>query len=316
MNRKHVKSEMDSGLGSDEDRRGRTKEQKQLHNQQLLSGCFIDASSLSDDAEVVDQRRSDERRQGALIFQNSVPHFSMLQMTNAAEDRSYTCSSSNLSSFPDTSTPYNSIVQLDVEEASASVKSPLGFYVDLSNVEETPNTPPSASTTKNIFSMVIDFEGPKKDKPIKLSSSFVSHRRPKPVNKNLTTKANGNSLSSSYSSINSTSVAGTSRQSEESDSKLTGKCVSIEVLSASLVKNLSISSKSSSSSENLVRTQEELDRDSAKDSVEEEHIECDVSEKNEDCDVVKELGLRGESARGDSHGSKKKHDPLVSTNCI
>lgn len=85
MNRKHVNCDMDSGLGSDEDRRGsRTKEEKQLHNQQLLSGCFIDAASLSDEAEVVDQRRSDERRQGALVFQSSIHQFSMLQMPSFA----------------------------------------------------------------------------------------------------------------------------------------------------------------------------------------------------------------------------------------
>lgn len=60
---------MDSGLGSDEERRvlrlttnpisssagsvASTKEQKQRHNERLLIGCFIDASSLSDEAEVV-----------------------------------------------------------------------------------------------------------------------------------------------------------------------------------------------------------------------------------------------------------------------
>lgn len=79
---------MDSGLGSDEDRRGRTKEQKQLRNQQLLSGCFIDAASLSDDADV-DQRRNDERRQGALIFQSSIPQFSMLQMSGSEVDNNF-----------------------------------------------------------------------------------------------------------------------------------------------------------------------------------------------------------------------------------
>lgn len=85
---------MDSGLGSDEERRtsnssngGRTttttKQQKQLHNQRLLSGCFIDASSLTDDGDVSEERRSEERRQGALIFQTSIPQFSMLQMSSS-----------------------------------------------------------------------------------------------------------------------------------------------------------------------------------------------------------------------------------------
>lgn len=289
MNRKHVKNEMDSGLGSDEDRRGRTKEQKQLHNQQLLSGCFIDAASLSDEAEVVDQRRNDERRQGALLFQTSVPHFSMLQMSGSNEARNFSSSSGNLSHYPDTSTPYNSIIQLDLDEPETSRKSPLGFYVDLSDVPEAPKSPPSASATKNIFSMVIDFEAPKKDKPTKLSSSFTSFRRSKPVNKtNLVGKYNNSSssLSSSVSSINSNSVAGTSRQSEEQEVRRSSKdMISVEVLSASLVKNLSVSSKSSSSSENfgLDKSNEDLERDSAKESVEEEHIDHDNdSEKVED----------------------------------
>ncbi|XP_018572131.1 uncharacterized protein LOC108911636 [Anoplophora glabripennis] len=285
MNRKNVKNGMDSGLGSDEDRRGRTKEQKQLHNQQLLSGCFIDAASLSDDAEVVDQRRNDERRQGALLFQTSVPHFSMLQMSSSSEARSFSTSAGNLTNYPDTSTPYNSIIQLDLDEPETSRKSPLGFYVDLSDVAEAPKTPPSASATKNIFSMVIDFEAPKKDKPTKLSSSFTTFRKSKPLNKtNLVGKCHGSgSLSSSISSINSNSVAGTSRQSEEQEVRRSSKeHISIEVLSASLVKNLSISS---SSSENigLEKSSDDLERDSAKESVEEEHIDHDNdSEKIED----------------------------------
>nr|CAI5839371.1 unnamed protein product [Callosobruchus analis] len=278
MNRKHVKSDMDSGLGSDEDRRGRsTKEQKQLRNQQLLSGCFIDAANLSDDAEV-DQRRSDERRQGALLFQTSVPHFSMLQMSNSQEEASnFSGSSDNLSQFPETNTPYNSIVHLDNEEPDAARKSPLGFYVDLSDVPDTPKSQPSSSATKNIFSMVIDFEGPKKEKPMKLTSSYAVHKKAKLANKSsLTTKANG-SLSSSVSSVNSISMAGTSRQSEEHDPKLS-KGISCEVLSVSLIKKLSISSKSSSSTENF----EKMSETSAKDSVDEEHIECDNAEKMEE----------------------------------
>lgn len=83
---------MDSGLGSDEDGRAgqqhrATKEQKQLHNRRLLSGCFIDAASLTDDGEEAaavaaaeEERRRAERRQGALVFRTSIPQFSVLQM--------------------------------------------------------------------------------------------------------------------------------------------------------------------------------------------------------------------------------------------
>lgn len=274
----YVKNEMDSGLGSDEDRKSRTKEQKQLHNQQLLSGCFIDAASLSDDAEVVDQRRNDERRQGALIFQNSIPNFSMLQMSSA-DDRNFSTSSGNISNFPDTSTPYNSIVQLDLEEQEASRKSPLGFYVDLSDVPDVPKTPPANSAKKNIFSMVIDFEGPKKDKPSKLSSSFGAHK--KKLKPTALCNSSG-SLSSSYSSINSYSVAGTSRQSEEHEIKETVKePINIGILSASLVKNLSLSSKSSSSSENNV-IEKNVDESCDELLTEIENLECDkVSDKTE-----------------------------------
>lgn len=234
---------MDSGLGSDEDRKGRTKEQKQLRNQQLLSGCFIDAASLSDDAEVAaDQRRHDERRQGALIFQSSIPQFSMLQMSgNEATDISVT-----VPTYPETSTPYNSIVHLDVEEEAAR-KSPLGFYVDLNEMPDPPKTPPSTSAKKNIFSMVIDFEGPKKDKPTKLSSSLISYKKNKQSKQlSLTTKYNGNSsLSSSVSSISS--VAGPSRQVDEIE-LVNDK----EEHEAHCNNNhMSSSSKSSSSSENF-----------------------------------------------------------------
>ncbi|CAH0546382.1 unnamed protein product [Brassicogethes aeneus] len=269
MNKNNVKNDMDSGLGSDEDRKGRTKEQKQLHNQQLLSGCFIDASSLSDDAEVLDQRRTDERRQGALIFQNSIPNFSMLQMPNSTEERDFDCASGNMSNFPETSTPYNSIIQLDLEEQEAARKSPLGFYVDLNDVADVPETPPANSTKKNIFSMVIDFEAPKKGKPTTLSSSFSAHKKK--------LKSNGlgsGSLSSSYSSINSYSVAGTSRQSEEQEKETVKEPISISILSASLVKNLSLSSKSSSSSENVVI--EKNNEDSCDELLTEiENLECD-----------------------------------------
>lgn len=173
---------MDSGLGSDEDRRSRTKEQKQRHNQQLLSGCFIDAASLTDDGEEVDQRRYDERRQGALIFQTSVPQFSMLQMSSQ-EIPSYSNMSASSASLPnlppEPDTPYNSIVHLDNGKQDSACKSPLGFYVDLNDVEETPNTSAASSVKKTIFSMVIDFEAPKKDMPSRLSSSLNARKIPK-----------------------------------------------------------------------------------------------------------------------------------------
>lgn len=191
---------MDSGLGSDEDRQGRTttKEQKQLHNQRLLSGCFIDASSLTDDGAVSEQettttttrRRSDERRQGALIFQTSIPQFSMLQMSSSEDNfpivPSASCSSMTVP--PEPNTPFNSIVQLET-------KSPLGFYVDLSEVPDEPPPMPQTSnnTRKNIFSMVIDFEAPKKDMPTRLSSSLIAKRKVRDK------KPNSNATSSSSS---------------------------------------------------------------------------------------------------------------------
>lgn len=248
-----MSSDMDSGLGSDEDRRGsRTKEEKQLHNQQLLSGCFIDAASLSDDAEVVDQRRNDERRQGALIFQTSIPQFSMLQISSSEGPDSTLPHHST--TYDETSTPYNSIVQLDGSEDQARNRSPLGFYVDLSQVPDTPKNVCSTSNKKNIFSMVIDFEGPKKDKPVKLSSSCIAYKKPKPKPNLL--KGNG-SLSSSVGSVNSLCVASTSRQSDDHENR-TNDVSSIAVLSASLVKNLSIASSNSSSSDrNIVEKSED-----------------------------------------------------------
>lgn len=46
---------MDSGVGSDgdEEKRTRTKEQKQRHNEQrqLIANCFIDATSLGDEED-------------------------------------------------------------------------------------------------------------------------------------------------------------------------------------------------------------------------------------------------------------------------
>lgn len=197
---------MDSGLGSDEDRRGKTKEQKQLRNQQLLSGCFIDAASLSDDGDV-DQRRNDERRQGALIFQSSIPQFSMLQMSDTEVDNTFSHSDIP-DNFIETTTPFNSIVQVDSDDSVR--KSPLGFYVDLSEVPDIPKCAPSCAK-KNIFSMVIDFEAPKKEKPLSLSSHVLQR-------KNKFSKHNGKhseSLSGSGSSLNS--VPGPSRECQEYD---------------------------------------------------------------------------------------------------
>lgn len=181
---------MDSGLGSDEERRGRTKEQKQRHNQQLLSGCFIDAATLSDETEITDQRRNDERRQGALLFQSSIPQFSMLQMPILSA--SCTSIPTSASCSTDNTTPYNSIVHLDQENSSQ--KPSLGFYVDLSDVGEPESSEPevsNASAKKNIFSMVIDFEAPKKDKPTCLSSSLRNGKKTKNINQD----TNGKTIS-------------------------------------------------------------------------------------------------------------------------
>lgn len=159
---------MDSGLGSDEEqRRSRTKEQKERHNEQLLNGahCFIDASSLQDEEEVMDdQKKNDERRQGSLLFQTSMPQYSrMLQLPS--EDTP-------------TDTPFNSIVNFEEEKLDSASKPSLGFYVDLSQVgeEESNETVSNTSdfTTKNIFSMVIDFEAPKKKG---VPSRLLNHRR-------------------------------------------------------------------------------------------------------------------------------------------
>lgn len=273
---------MDSGLGSDEDRgKTRTKEQKQLRNQQLLSGCFIDAASLSDESEQVaaaEHRRKDERRQGALIFQSSIPQFSMLQITDPQQQQDEeSCSNSIHNNYgstqcmgnfpPETNTPYNSIVHLDMdeEEPETARKSPLGFYVDLSDVPvPASKTPPSSSAKKNIFSMVIDFEAPKKDKPTKLSSSYISKKSKAQNKTGLLGKCNSGSLSSSVSSINSTKdgcKASTSRQKESDDEEIKQNS-NLVVTSASLVKNLSLSSsKSSSSSSEMIKSNENILQD-------------------------------------------------------
>lgn len=197
---------MDSGLGSDEDRRTRTKEQKQRHNQQLLSGCFIDAASLADEGEDANHKRTDERRQGSLIFQSSIPQFSMLQMSTE-EHHLYPSVSSSCAAIPtldsEPATPYNSIVQIEDEKVDIVPKTPLGFYVDLNNVEEAPSPPPSTSSKKNIFSMVIDFEAPKKDMPSRLSSSLTAHRKVKTEKINKPEKNKSTLATSSVSGSNS-----------------------------------------------------------------------------------------------------------------
>lgn len=200
---------MDSGLGSDDDHKGRTKEQKQLRNQQLLNACSNNSLEICNNAEHSDQRqRTDERRQGALLFQRSIPQFSMLQITEPLEDRNFTDSRQTLL-LSETDTPYNSIEQIDPEDAETSKRS-LGFYVDLNDISESQNVPTS-STTKNIFSMVIDFEEPKKNKPLK----FTSSRKPKPQLKSKLTISgkDGARLSSSSSSLDVDSVASTSKNS-------------------------------------------------------------------------------------------------------
>lgn len=198
---------MDSGLGSDDDHKGRTKEQKQLRNQQLLNARSNNSLDLCNNADNTDQRqRTDERRQGALLFQRSIPQFSMLQIAEPTEDGNLTDSTTTLH-LSETDTPYNSIEPID-SDAETSRRS-LGFYVDLNEISES-QTVPTSSTTKNIFSMVIDFEGPKKTKPIKFSSSA---KKPKPQLKNKLTLSSKDSakLSSSSSSLDVDTVASTSK---------------------------------------------------------------------------------------------------------
>lgn len=202
---------MDSGLGSDDDHKGRTKEQKQLRNQQLLNACSNNSLDTCNSVEHSDHRqRSDERRQGAMLFQRSIPQFSMLQISEPIEDRNFTDSTQTLH-LSETDTPYNSIEQIDPEDAETSRRS-LGFYVDLNDISES-QTVPTSTTTKNIFSMVIDFEGPKKNKPVKLTSSFSSSKKSKPQLRNKLALVSNDStkLSSSSSSLDVDSVASTSK---------------------------------------------------------------------------------------------------------
>ncbi|KAK9739805.1 BTB/POZ domain [Popillia japonica] len=187
---------MDSGLGSDEERRGRTKEQKQRHNQQLLTACFLDTNGSSGNNNATSlengdvERRSQERRQGALLFQTSIPQYSTVHMPECSP--------------PDT--PYNSIVHLENDETSLESvdvlhKAPLGFYVDLSDVQDPePPVPPTTSAKKNIFSMVIDFQAPKKDMPHRLRRSRI-----------------GSSTSSNNSDMKDSSSSGTKDNGSDSN---------------------------------------------------------------------------------------------------
>ncbi|KAF5304097.1 hypothetical protein FQA39_LY01882 [Lamprigera yunnana] len=172
---------MDSGLGSDDEKKNRTKAQKQLQNQQkqLFSGCFIDATSLGDEGEC-DHRRNDERRQGALIFRSSIPQYSMLQIPSL--DSGETSEEPNYNSHQEknnlqeaqTVTPHNSIVQIDSEVVR---KTPVGFYVDLGEVEVVETTSSAPSEKKNIFSMTIDFNVPKREMPTRLSTSLYGKKK-------------------------------------------------------------------------------------------------------------------------------------------
>ncbi|KAK4877172.1 hypothetical protein RN001_009678 [Aquatica leii] len=170
---------MDSGLGSDDEKKSRTKAQKQLQNQQkqLFSGCFIDATSLGDEGEY-DHRRNDERRQGALIFRSSIPQYSMLQMPSLDSGETSEGTVDNFheekSVLQETSTPHNSIVQIDPEVVR---KTPVGFYVDLGEVEVVETTPAVPVEKKNIFSMTIDFNVPKREMPTRLSTSLYGRKR-------------------------------------------------------------------------------------------------------------------------------------------
>ncbi|XP_018325420.1 uncharacterized protein LOC108737198 isoform X2 [Agrilus planipennis] len=173
---------MDSGLGSDDERRHRTKEQKQQQNQQrqLFSSCFIDASTLGDESDQ-DIPPNDERSQGSLIFQNSIKQYSMLQMDHP---RALFCG--NASSSVEThvenepATPFNSIVQVESDTTEISHRTPVGFFVDLTTIEEPPSSiKETKEKQKNLFSLVIDFKEPKREMPSKLSDSLYNRHRAK-----------------------------------------------------------------------------------------------------------------------------------------
>ncbi|KAF2901437.1 hypothetical protein ILUMI_04749, partial [Ignelater luminosus] len=71
-------------------------------------------------------------------------------------------------------TPHNSIVQL---EAEVERRTPVGFYVDLGEVEVVETPPTAPVEKKNIFSMVIDFNVPKREMPSRLSTSLYGKKK-------------------------------------------------------------------------------------------------------------------------------------------
>lgn len=92
-------------------------------------------------------------------------------------------------------------------DTAASCKSPLGFYVDLNDVPVEPPPPPQPpAQQKNIFSMVIDFEAPKKDMPSRLSSSLIARRKVRDKR----TRDNNNSSRSLSAASSSSSYNGES----------------------------------------------------------------------------------------------------------
>lgn len=290
---------MDSGLGSDEDRRTKTKEQKQRHNQQLLSGCFIDAASLTDDGEEISNRRTDERRQGALIFQTSIPNFSMLQMSSSQEHSDFPSMSNSCSSLPitinDPNTPFNSIVQLDAERADSASKTPLGFYVDLNDVEEAPSPTPSTSAKKNIFSMVIDFEAPKKDMPSRLSSSLTLRRRTLTENKNKKKPA-ASSSDSAHSNANSC---------ENSE---------INLLSNGKESRLKHASSSSSSCSNNAVNNNSFENNEEQKETEKLEINNSIERANDECVETKEENVAPSACEEQTETEKKEEEKPENAN--
>lgn len=113
-------------------------------------------------------RRSVERHQGALVFQSSIPNYSMLQthhMRSQEDGATALCE--------DPVTPHNSIVQIN-DEVDSKKMLPVGFYVDLNDVDEAASSEqqPKTSVKKNIFSMIIDFDEPKRDMPSRLKNTY------------------------------------------------------------------------------------------------------------------------------------------------
>lgn len=105
-----------------------------------------------------------ERHQGALVFQSSIPNYSMLQTHHM---RSQEDGATALDEDP--VTPHNSIVQIN-DGVGGKKMLPVGFYVDLNEVGEAASSEeqPKTGAKKNIFSMIIDFDEPKRDMPSRL----------------------------------------------------------------------------------------------------------------------------------------------------